>query len=114
MPGVADLFAELQQRRIPTAVVTNTPNPLAATVVRLVGATPDHIVGGTDVPRSKPAPDIVYEACRRLAVAPAAVWLVGDSRYDAEAAAAAGTRFVGFRRDGDLRVEHLVELLELL
>jgi phosphoglycolate phosphatase/AHBA synthesis associated protein len=114
MPGVADLFAELRELRLPTAVVTNTPNPLATQVVRHVGASPDHVVGGTDVPRSKPAPDIVLEACRRLDVAPARAWLVGDSRYDAEAAGAAGVRFVGFRRAGDLRIDRLADLLELL
>jgi HAD superfamily hydrolase (TIGR01509 family) len=114
MPGVPELFAELGARAMPTAVVTNTPNPLATIVVRHVGATPDHVVGGTDVPRSKPAPDIVVEACRRLSVPTSAAWLVGDSRYDSEAARAAGAHFIGFRMPGDARVEQLLELLELL
>lgn len=114
MAGVPELFAELRERAIPTAVVTNTPNPLATWVVRHVGATPDHIVGGTDVPHSKPAPDIVLEACRRLSVDVGQAWLLGDSRYDKEAAEAAGARFVGFRIDGDARVEQLIDLLELL
>jgi len=114
MPGVQELFSALRERAMPSAVVTNTPNPMATDVIRRIGATPGHVVGGTDVPRSKPAPDIVFEACRRLDVAPSAAWLIGDSRYDAEAARAAGAGFVGFRRDGDQRIEHLPELLLLL
>ena len=114
MQGVPELFAELRERAIPTAVVTNTPNPIATWVVRHVGATPDQVVGGTDVPHSKPSPDIVLEACRRLSVAAGAAWLLGDSRYDKEAAEAAGARFVGFRMDGDARIEQLMDLLDLL
>lgn len=114
MQGVPELFAELRERAIPTAVVTNTPNPIATWVVRHVGATPDHVVGGTDVPRSKPSPDIVLEACRRLSVTAGAAWLLGDSSYDKEAAEAAGARFVGFRMDGDARIEQLMDLLDLL
>jgi len=114
MPGVLELFAALRERAMPTAVVTNTPNPMATQVVQQIGATPDHVVGGTDVPNSKPAPDIVHEACRRLAVAPASAWLIGDSRFDAEAARAAGAGFVGFRREGDRRIEQLPELLAYL
>ena len=114
MPGVAELFAGLACRGLPSAVVTNTPNPLATVVVERIGATPDHVVGGTDAPRSKPAPDIVYEACRRLGVAPEAAWLVGDSRFDEEAARAAGAHYVGFRRPGDSRIDALLELIELL
>lgn len=114
MDGVAELFAELHARAVPTAVVTNTPNPMARHVVERVGATPAHVVGGTDVERSKPAPDIVHEACRRLGVSAGDAWVIGDSAYDAGAAAAAGARFIGFRRSGDARIENLLELLELL
>jgi phosphoglycolate phosphatase/AHBA synthesis associated protein len=40
--------------------------------------------------------------------------VVGDSRYDREAARAAGVRFVGFRTDGDERLERLDLLPGLL
>lgn len=108
--GVGDVFAGLAARGIPSAVVTNTPNPTAAALVELAGARPDLVVGGTDVPRAKPAPDMVLLACERLGVEARNAWLVGDSRFDAEAARAAGAGFVGFRRDGDLRVDDLREL----
>ena len=71
------------------------------------------MVGGTDVARGKPAPDMVLEACRRLRVAPAEALVVGDSRYDRDAAAAAKVRFVGLRIAGDRRIERLGGLLDL-
>ncbi len=52
-------------------------------------------------------------ACERLGVEPARALMVGDSRFDREAAAAAGIRFIGFGIDGDLRIEALRELLQL-
>jgi phosphoglycolate phosphatase/AHBA synthesis associated protein len=40
--------------------------------------------------------------------------MVGDSRFDREAAAAAGVYFVGLRMPGDVRLERLEELPALL
>ena len=40
--------------------------------------------------------------------------MVGDSRYDRDAARAAGGPFVGFRTGGDRRVERLLEIPDLL
>ena len=72
------------------------------------------MVGGTDVPNGKPAPDMVLEACCRLGVEPARAVVVGDSRYDREAAAAARVRFVGLRLDGGRRIERLSETLDVI
>jgi HAD superfamily hydrolase (TIGR01549 family) len=113
-PDVEEVFAVLSRRRIPSAVITNTPNPLASRLVEHAAARPDLVVGGTDVVRAKPAPDMVLAACRELAVAPADAWVVGDSGFDRDAAAAAGAGFVGFRMPGDLTVGSLAELAALL
>ena len=40
--------------------------------------------------------------------------MVGDSRFDREAAAAAGIHFVGLGIDGDRRIERLFELAHQL
>ena len=53
------------------------------------------IVDGGHVAQAKPAPDLLLLASRRLRVAPAACWYVGDARWDMLAAAAAGMRPVG-------------------
>lgn len=103
----------LSQRGARTAVVTNTQSALARETLRAAGLEPDLVIGAHDVKRGKPAPDMVLLACERLAVAPARAVLVGDSRFDREAARAAGVRFVGYGIDGDARIARLSEVLFL-
>lgn len=112
--GVVDVFDHLAKRTIPTAVVTNTPNPLAGRLVAQAGATPAVVVGSNDVPKAKPAPDMLLRACELLEVSPERAVMVGDSHFDRAAAAGAGCRFVGLGIDGDVRIEQLVELLNVL
>ena len=76
-------------------------------VVTLVGEAPARAVlarHGVDMPvlvprrpdlRPKPAADQLLEACRLLDVAPSVTVMIGDSTWDAEAAAGAGCGFVG-------------------
>lgn len=114
MEGVGEVFAALRRRGLPSAVITNTPASMARALVARAGATPDTVVGGTDVPRAKPAPDMVLEACARLGVEPAAAWVVGDTEFDRAAARAAGARFAGLGIGGDLTLARLAELPLLL
>lgn len=109
-PEAAPLLAALGSRGLGTAVVTNTPAPLTRRILAHGKLQADVLVGGTDVPLPKPAPDMVLRACELLGVGPQEAILVGDSRYDREAARAAGVRFVGFRTEGDERIESLREL----
>ena len=53
---------------------------------------------------SKPAPDGILEACRRLGVTPAETIMVGDSRFDEGAATAAGTGFRWFTSFAELKL----------
>ncbi len=103
MDGAGDFLRSLE---IPKAVITNSPRALARRALeaaRLEGCFRT-VVGCDDVERSKPAPDMVLEACLRLGVAPGRAVLVGDSRYDEEAARAAGAAFVQFRSFAELRL----------
>jgi len=91
---------------LPRAVITNSPMALARRALEAVRLWDcfQTVVGCDDVARSKPAPDMVFEACRRLRVVPADAVLVGDSCYDEEAARAAGAVFVQFRSFAELRI----------
>jgi HAD superfamily hydrolase (TIGR01509 family) len=111
--GVA-VMAGLRERGVGVAVITNTPHDLALEILEIAGLAPDVVVGGNDVPSAKPAPDMVVRACEILGVARSEAIVVGDSRFDEEAARAAGVRFAGFRRAGDDRVESLPEVLALV
>ena len=113
-PAAASVVRTLRARGLAQALVTNTPAPLAGEIVGFAGRELDAIVGGTDVTRSKPAPDMVLEACRRLGVDPHAALVVGDSSYDRLAAESAKVRFVGLRLDGEHRIEALSELPTLV
>ncbi|MFN7951225.1 MAG: HAD-IA family hydrolase [bacterium] len=113
-PAAAPVLAELRQRGVRTAVITNTPRELAREILAIASLRPDVVVGGNDVARAKPAPDMVERACELLAVARGEAIVVGDSRFDEEAARGAGVRFVGFRRPGDLDIERLAQVLDLI
>lgn len=113
-PDARAVIAALRAAGLCQSLITNTPGPLAAKILTSAGLELDAVVGGTDVPRGKPAPDMVLEACRRLGVSPAEALVVGDSRYDRDAAAAAKVRFVGLRFDGGARIERLTELPSLV
>jgi HAD superfamily hydrolase (TIGR01509 family) len=112
-PDAPGVLAALEREGLASAVVTNTPQPLAARLVAFAGVRVP-VVGGTDVRRPKPAPDMLEEACRRLGVDLAASVLVGDSSHDLAAARAARVPCVGLRTDADVRIERLDELPALL
>jgi len=113
-PEAPAVLAALRARGLPTALVTNTPGPLARAVLARGGLALDAVVGGTDVPRGKPAPDIPLRACALLGVEPARALLLGDTEFDRAAAAAAGVPFAGLRFGRERRIERLAELLGLL
>ena len=113
VPEVPRVFETLRERSLRTAVITNTPAPVAWDMVKRAGGSPDLLVGGTDVPRPKPAPDMVLRACELLGIPAGEALVVGDSRYDREAARAAGTVFAGLGIEGDVRLDRLVDVLRI-
>lgn len=98
--------AALRSLRRPKAVITNSPLDLARRALQIskLDAYLDAVVGSDEVPRSKPAPDLVFEACRRLRVKPEESVVVGDSRFDEGAARAAGADFIWFRSFAELNL----------
>lgn len=103
MEGAADTLKSIT---LPKAVITNSPGSLARialSVAKLDGYL-DTVVGSDEVPHSKPAPDGIFEACRRLGVQPAETIMVGDSKFDEGAAKAAGTGFRWFTSFATLKL----------
>jgi phosphoglycolate phosphatase/AHBA synthesis associated protein len=111
-PEARGLLETLGAQGLGRAVVTNTVSPLAATLLEAARLTDcfEYVACADQVPRSKPAPDLVLHALERLRVAAGEALMVGDSRYDQGAAGAAGVRFVGLGLDGDARIERLSQL----
>jgi HAD superfamily hydrolase (TIGR01549 family) len=109
----AAVLARLRELDVRVAVITNTPGPLAREILDFAGLEPEIVVGGTDVARAKPAPDMVLRACEQLGVSPTDALVVGDSEYDRLAARAAGVVFAGLGIAGDASLLRLADLLDL-
>ncbi len=107
-PRARAVFDELRKRGRGIAVITNTPSPIAREVLRHAGLEPDVLIGGTDVPQGKPAPDMVLKALELLEAAKAEAILVGDSHFDREAAAAAGVTFYDYNIQADNELDALL------
>jgi HAD superfamily hydrolase (TIGR01509 family) len=96
----------LRSIALPKAVITNSPSGLARRALSLAKLESyfDTVVGSDQVAHSKPAPDGVLEACRRLGVQPEETIMVGDSRFDEGAARAAGAGFRWFTSFAELKL----------
>ncbi len=94
--GVAELIAELEAQRMPWGVVTNKSSrftdPLTSAMPLFSGARA--IVSGDTTAHSKPHPEPLLEAARRLKVDPAKCIYVGDDERDVIAGLAAGMKTV--------------------
>jgi HAD superfamily hydrolase (TIGR01509 family) len=115
-PDAAPTLQVLQRRGLACAVVTNTVSSIALRLLEHAGLAKYFVSFATAdrVALSKPAPDLLNLALREVNCSPSSALMVGDSRYDREAAAAAGVFFVGYRQSGDERVESLVDLVSIV
>ena len=94
--GVAQLIADLELRSLPWGIVTNKSSrftdPLTQAMPLFAGA--GAVVSGDTTPHAKPHPEPLYEAARRLGVAPTQCVYVGDDERDVAAGLAAGMKTV--------------------
>jgi phosphoglycolate phosphatase-like HAD superfamily hydrolase len=97
-PEARPVLAGLRSGRVGTACVTNTQIGLARAILSAAGldALFDDVEGMAKGVREKPAPDLLLTALDALGVAAPDAWMVGDTRYDEEAASAAGTPFLRY------------------
>jgi phosphoglycolate phosphatase len=90
--GVQEGLERLRGKAFPLACVTNKSERFTRPLLDRVGFTRffEHVVSGDTLEQKKPHPAPVLHACQALAVAPAAMLVIGDSLNDAQAARAAG------------------------
>ncbi|MDO9198622.1 HAD-IA family hydrolase [Rhodoferax sp.] len=90
--GVPELIAHLVAIDLPWGVVTNKAarftDPLTRVMPLFLSART--VVSGDTTPHAKPHPEPLFEAARRLAIAPARCLYVGDDERDVVAGLAAG------------------------
>lgn len=90
--GVAEMISQIQARKLQWGVVTNKAARFAEPLTRQMALfdSAGAIVCGDTTPYSKPHPEPLYEAARRLGVRPAHCLYVGDDERDMVAGSAAG------------------------
>jgi HAD superfamily hydrolase (TIGR01509 family) len=106
-PEARPTLDALRAAGIRTACVTNTQEGLARAILDASGllAAFDDVEAVREGRREKPAPDLLLAALAALSVAADDALMVGDSRYDEEAAAGAHVSFLhyDFRSGASLR-----------
>ena len=100
-PGVRALIAACRQRGLPVAVASSSRHiwvDLKLAAIGLTGAF-DLVLGGDDVTRGKPDPDIYLKAAAGLGLPPEQCIAIEDSPIGIAAAVAAGTCTIAVRTD---------------
>ena len=89
--GVRELLRELKRRGLRMAVATGKSGDRARSLLRMLGVLDlfDHVIGSDEVPRAKPAPDIVLRALELMGVHSQDAVMVGDAVTDLAAAKSA-------------------------
>ncbi|SFH73293.1 HAD-IA family hydrolase [Modicisalibacter xianhensis] len=71
-------------------IVTNKPRIYTEPLLEALSLSPHVLLCADDLPVKKPSPEPLWEAARRLEVAPHQCWYIGDHARDMQAAHAAG------------------------
>jgi len=104
-PGARELVAELRRRGIRTAIATSSGNEHLEALGRSSGLDLAHLtdvlVNADDIEESKPAPDLIVAAVKKVGVPAAECVMVGDTPWDAQACVAAGVACIGVRSGGN-------------
>jgi len=91
-PGVLELLTFLEQQNIPRAVATSTGHSRACEQLKKLEILQkfEFVMGGNQVSRGKPAPDIYRETALNLGLKPELCLALEDSAVGIQAACAAG------------------------
>ncbi len=89
--GISRLLDDISARGLAWGIVTNKPALYTDVLVPRIGlAHAACVISGDTTPHAKPHPEPLFEAARRLQLAPADCWYVGDDLRDIDAGKAAG------------------------
>ena len=101
LPGAVELLRDLRQRKIAYGIATSGRRPEIDRSLEVLGIGDDSVVVERgDVPRAKPEPDLFLECLKRLGLAAAECYVVGDAVWDQLAARRAGILSVGLLSGG--------------
>lgn len=101
-PKSVDLIQQLWRRGKRLAVASSARREDLEALLTIAGV-PELVANSTtgkEVDRSKPDPDIVVAALRKLGTPPDETIMIGDTPYDVESASRAGIRVIALRCGG--------------
>lgn len=95
-PHIRELLVFLREKGVMCAVASSTQSGTVKRYLEMTGLSEffQEVLGGEEVERSKPEPDIFWKACRKLSVEPETAAVLEDSENGVRAAAAAGCMVV--------------------
>ena len=104
-PRAREIFATLAGRGVRTALATSSSREHLEALGRSAGldltSLGEALVNADDIEETKPAPDLVEAAVRKLRLAPEQCALIGDTPYDAQASTRAGVPCIGVTSGGN-------------
>lgn len=106
-PYAQDLLNRMRERGLKLAIATSAPPDELKALLQIVGAA-DLIAdksSSKDVQHSKPSPDIMPVTLKKLGYPPDEVLMIGDTKYDIEAAKKVGVGTIAFRCGGSSDAE---------
>jgi HAD superfamily hydrolase (TIGR01509 family) len=124
LEGAPEVLEALTERGVVVGIVTRNTRATALATLRAAALDrwfDESVVIGRDEAPPKPSPDGILHLVARWGLPPAEVAMVGDFRFDLEAARAASVLAVGYDPEGsggladlaDVVVRHLTEVTRL-
>jgi len=105
IPGAEDAIRDLKSLGIKVGSCTGYSADMMEPLLKLAresNCMPDCVVTASDVAKGRPAPDMIFEACRRLGVQPSKyVVKVGDTLLDVQEGVNAGVTSIGVTDTGN-------------
>ncbi|HEX9076404.1 MAG TPA: HAD family phosphatase [Anaerolineae bacterium] len=125
MPGLYTLLDKLELRGIVLGIASGSPRGQVETILHGMGIASRFrvVVAGSDVFKTKPAPDVYVRAVEKLGISKSSCMAVEDSASGVASAKSAGLRVVAVpnrytrRQDlsaADLQVDNLEQVLPLV
>jgi len=116
MPDVKETLAGLRNKGLKLAIATNTYKKQAEGILKKLGLYSyfDVVVAADEVKKGKPSPYMILEALKRLKLEMDEIYFIGDTAIDIETCKNAKCRIIGFKIEGDKKVDELKELLRLV
>ena len=104
-PRAREIFEALKARGVRTALATSSSREHLEALGRSADldltSLGETLVNADDIEETKPAPDLVEAAVRKLGLQPHECVMIGDTPYDAEASSRAGVPCIGVTSGGN-------------